>query len=217
MEQNLYETREYRGVDIDIYYDDCPINPRKDCDHLTTIWRNNRNYIVDSLNIDDLISQLGLSGFPGSFANLCDIADKKGYFAIPIYAYIHGGLSLSLSRSGQFADRFDSGVFGVVTIKKEDIYDYYNCKRISSKLKERLVNLIKGEIEEYEAYANGDCYCYEILSGTSEEDSMGGFLGDSGLESLMEYAKDHIDSVLENRDKSAVDFWNNNIDIDIAA
>lgn len=217
MGRTLYETRRYNGVDINIYYDDCPINPRKDFEHLTTIWCNNPHYIVDGVNIDNLIWLLGLDSFPGSFANLCKIADKKGYFAIPVYAYIHSGLSLGLSRTGQFADRFDSGVFGVVTIKKSDIYEQYGCKRISAKLKERLVNYIKGEIEEYEAYANGDCYCYEILSGTSEEDSMGGFLGDSGLENLMEYAKDHIDSVLKNRDKSAVDFWNNNIDIDIAA
>lgn len=217
MDRNLFETREYRGVDIDIYYDDRPLNPRKDYDHLTTIWCNNRNYRVDGLDIDDLISQLGLSDFPGSFLNLCKIADKKGYFAVPVYAYIHGGLALSISRSGQFVDRFDSGTFGVVTISKKDVYDCYGCKRINKKMAEKLTKIIKAEIEEYQDYANGDCYYYEVFSGTDEESNMGGFIGDSGLDSLMEYARDSIDTVLKNREESAISFWNDNIDKDIAA
>ena len=209
----LYKTIQYRGIDINIFYDDCCDSPRDFAEHFTTIWCNNSHYRADGKDIDDLLKELDLDDFPGSFKNLCAIADKKGYFAIPVYAYIHSGISLSL---GSFSDPWDSGTFGVITIPKATIYKEYNCKRISKSLKETLTGYIKAEIKEYEDYCNSNCFRFEIAEG-DDEDCMGGFYGDDFENNgLMEYAKDSINSYLKTKENEAVEFWNN-IDRDVAA
>lgn len=212
----LYETRQYKGVDINIYYDDCCESPREFYDHLTTIWSNSRTYCPDGKTIDDFIKELGLEQFPGSFDNLCKIAEKRGYLAVPVYAYIHSGIALSLSRSGQFASRFDSGTLGVVTIPKKQIYEEYDCKRINKKIREKMIGYISGDIEELSSWYEGLCYCYKVFEGTEDEESCNGYIGDIGLENLMDAAKDHINYILAQRDKFAVEFWND-VDKDIAA
>lgn len=211
----LYKTEQYRGININIYYDDCCESPRDFAEHMTTIWCNNRNYRADGKSIDNLLSELDLYQFPGSFKNLCEIANKKGYFAIPVYAYIHSGISLSLS---SFSDPWDSGTFGVITIPKSTIYKEYNCKRINKKLKDKVVSNIKAEIKEYEAYCNGQCFRYELaIDDDDEDDSIGGFYGDDFENNgLLEYAKGAIDHIIKVSERDAVEFWSE-IDKDIAA
>lgn len=209
----LYKTIQYRGFDINVYYDDLCESPRDFAEHMTTIWCNSRSYTADNKSIDDLLHELDLYQFPNSFKNLCAIANKKGYLAVPIYAYIHSGIALSLSK---FSDRWDSGTFGVITIPKSVLYQEYNCKRINKKLKDKLIGYINAEVKEYEAYCNGQCFRYEI-AGDDNDECCGGFYGDDFENNgLMEDAKDTINCIIESRKRESVDFWNN-IDKDIAA
>ena len=210
---NLYKTEQYRGVDINIYYDEYCESPREFSEHMTTIWSNRRDYKADGKSIDDLLSELDLEQFPGSFMNLCKIADKKGYFAVPVYALIHSGISLSLS---PFSDKWDSGAFGVVTIPKSEIYEEYGCKRIHKKLKEKLINWIASEMQEYEDFCSGRCFYYEFQMG-EDEDRLDGFYGtnfeDNGL---LDEARQVIDYIFESRERKAVEFWSE-INKDVAA
>lgn len=54
-----------------------------------------------------------------AFTDIPALAKKAGVFIIPIYAYIHSGISLSLTRDGQFLDRWDSGLAGYALYKKK--------------------------------------------------------------------------------------------------
>lgn len=210
---NLYKTISYRGIDINIFYDELAESPRDYAEHFTTIWCNSRSYRADGKSIDDLLKELDLERFPGSFKNLCDIADKKGYFAVPVYALIHSGISLSLT---EFSDKWDSGTFGIVTIPKQLIYEEYGCKRISKKITKTLITIISAELNEYEAFANGFCFRFEISDG-DDEDDCGGFYGDDFENNgLMDYARSMINGIIESRKESAVEFWSD-IDKDTAA
>lgn len=208
-------TEQYRGVDINIYHDKNSYNPRTEWEHLTTIWSNHRSYQADGKDIDDLMKELDVAEYPGSFNKLCEIAEKKGYFAIPVYAYIHSGIAFSLSRSGQFANPWDSGTFGIVTIPKKKIYEEWSCKRITKALREKLENIIISELKEYAAYCNGEVYGYSIFENTDEEESIWGFYGDDGLNYCIEDAKASIDCYFKGKDIEAVEFWSE-IDKDVA-
>lgn len=210
----LYETIQYRGVDIEIYYDDCSESPRGAWEHYTTIWSNCKGYNPDRCSIDDLLNELDLSSFSGSFAKLCKIADAKGYFAIPVYALIHSDISLSLN---PYSDPWDSGTFGVVTIPKETIYKEYGCKRICKKLKEKLTSYIAEELKEYENWCNGLVFGYRVIDEDGNEDCCGGYYGyDFENNCLLESARGIVDWNLKEKDKKAVQFWNNNTDKDVA-
>lgn len=209
----LYKTIQYREIDINIYFDYLCESPRDFYEHITTLWCNNSHYRADGKNIDGLLSELELEQFPGSFKNLCEIADKKGYFAIPVYALIHSGISIDLA---PFSDKWDSGTFGIITIPKQTIYEEYGCKRINKNIREKLIKLIKAEMKEYENYCNGQCFGFEIPD-SDEDDNYGVFYGDDfDNNGLMECARPIIDGILESREQDAVEFWNN-IDKDIAA
>lgn len=208
-------TEQYRGIDINIHHDSCACNPRTEWEHDTTIWSNHRGYQADGKDIDDLMNELDVDEFPGSFSELCEIADKKGYFAIPVYAYIHSGIAFSLCRNGQFADRWDSGTFDIVTIPKQTVYKVWNCKRITKAVRKKLENCIIAELNEYAAYCNGEVYGYTIFADTDEEDEVWGFYGDAGLEFCIDQAKQGINYYFKKRDKEAVEFWSE-LDKDIA-
>ena len=48
-------------------------------------------------------------------SNIPDIAFKNGYHAVLVYAYIHSGISFSLS---DYKDPWDSGIAGVLLFPK---------------------------------------------------------------------------------------------------
>lgn len=112
----------------------------------------------------------------------------KRYWVFPIRAYIHSGVALSLSSSGQFSDPWDSGQIGFVFAAKDE-WKYRTRER------KRCVSAFKAAstyVETWNQYLRGDVWGYEISDADGEfVDSCWGFYG-------LEYAKQEATGAVPN-------------------
>lgn len=111
---------------------------------------------------------------------------------LPLLLYDHSGLSISCGgRTGQFADRFDSGQVGwIITLKKyimeriaveivtnasgepviveyqhpdsPSTYGYKTIPLTEDTWRKKAVEIMKEEVEEYDQYLTGDVYGYVL-------------------------------------------------------
>lgn len=172
------ETTNYKNYTINVYYDECAESPRK-WDNLGTIYSNHREYNPDGHSIDELGDLMD-----DILANL-----NENYYYLPIYAYIHSGIALSVGdNSYPFNDRWDSGLFGFIAITKDKAiklgYD-----------EEKILKYLEGEVEILNRFYDGEVYGYEILNQYDEEvDSCWGFIED--IDYVINEAKSVVDNIL---------------------
>ena len=74
-------------------------------------------------------------------------------------------MALSLTRSGQFADQWDSRQIGYVLVKKHA--GFRNILKAAESL-----------VSEWNSYLSGEVYGYVIEGAEDSEDSCWGFIGD---------------------------------------
>ena len=110
---------------------------------------------------------------------------------MPLYLYDHSGISMSCGRSYPYNCRWDSMHLGFIYVEKEKVRKEFNVKRISKKLKERVMELLEGEVDTYSSYISGDVYSYSLIDILTGEDldSCCGFYGNNPKENGM---LDHI-------------------------
>ena len=130
---------------------------------------------------------------------------KKAPVRLQVYKYEHSGIALSTSNASYpFNDPWDSCLAGYIIAKREDILKEFNAKRLTAKLKDKVVEILKNEIEIYSQYIDGEVYGFKVFSGIddgvpdeeieevgTEEDSCWGFYSvqdalEEGLECVPE-------------------------------
>ena len=91
--------------------------------------------------------------------------DKDGdIYGFPVYAMVHGTISLRLT---PFYCPFDSGRSGIVTVDKEQVASEEEAREAA-----------KSHVEAYSQYIGGDVYGYEITDESGERlESCWGFYG----------------------------------------
>jgi hypothetical protein len=103
---------------------------------------------------------------------------------LPLYLYDHSGITISTS---PFSCPWDSGQIGFIFISKKKMLGEYGGKIVTKKLKERVTEYLKGEVETYDQYLRGDVYGYRISKVTTceqghehkeELDSCWGYFGE---------------------------------------
>lgn len=207
---------EYKGCTIKVYQDEDPISPR-DWDTLGTMHCCHSRYELGDVQhstgadmIYDLLTDFyqseqleedyhWMSGeeFWEKYAPKLE----KYYFIEDLYLYDHSGLTMNTTG---FSCPWDSGPVGLIVVSKKAVRDEWKVKRISPKLRERIHDLLKGEVEEYNQYLTGQVYGF-VVEGPEEEDihSCWGFFGDyDGY--LMEEAKGNVDYWVEEQEKLAL-------------
>ena len=90
---------------IVVDYDDCPENPRQWGNYAHLLCIENRHF-----SLDENLSQENLM-------NEHKAALKRGDFVFPLYAYVHSGVSFSIS---PFSCTWDSWQCGVAIVPKEN-------------------------------------------------------------------------------------------------
>ena len=187
------ETLNYKGFDIEITDEDYPESPREQWDNLGSIIAWHRNYNLSDKGID--------------FAEPEDFEDwlkDNPSIVLPVYMYDHSGISLS---TGQFSCPWDSGQLGWIFVTKEKIREEYGVKRITNKLKGKVIKVLRQEIETYSQYCEGRVYGFIVETDDGEHiGSCYGFYGEDWEDNgLLEYAQDDIDCYIstqkENRAK----------------
>lgn len=177
------ETIEYKGKEIEIYYDEDPLNPRTEFDNLgTMICFHNRYKLGDEHKYD--IDETKVM-----------FEDKKN-IALPLYLYDHSEITMNTTG---FSCPWDSGQVGIIFVTKETIRKEYGWTKITKQRHEKILSYLIGEVAIYDDYLTGNVYGYE-----TDDDSCSGFFGNDHEKSgLLEYAEDAIDCQIEQEKKEA--------------
>lgn len=198
---SLIETVEYKGYQIEIHYDESAESPREWDGKICSIIMQSRDYQLNETGIELApFKEYGSSRVDGKALEAEIKKELNPVFLLKLYAYIHSGISLSLSpwREGDLPQghaRFDSGQIGYVVMTRHNVRECFGqakAKYMTKKFKDYLYEQVQGEIKVLEYYLNGNVYGYNI-----EEVDMGscwGFYGWDHEESgLLENAHNAID------------------------
>lgn len=193
MNREVYKTEEYRGYTINIYYDYNVESPRE-WDNLGTIYSNSRSYSPDNHSIEEIMND-DHTGISQEF--------KENYIWLKIRCYQHSGLTISVNDDYPYNDPWDSGLFGIIAVSKEEAIKEFGKKICTKRVREETLNRLRGEVETLDMYYTGDVYGFVIEDENGDEvDSCWGYFGSNDIDEYMiPECKNIIDSILEERQK----------------
>jgi len=188
---NLIETIEYKGYNINIYPDTEPDSPRN-WDNLGIMVCFHHKYDLGDktdLTFDEFEGWEELEKYL--------VKEKQAIVIAPLYMYEHSGISIKIGSFyncglSQGHARFDSGQIGFIYVDKETLIKEYGIKRITQKIKNTARGVLEGEVETYNNYVSGDGYGYQVEDKEGNDiHSCWGFYGEDDY--MIEQAKDNID------------------------
>ena len=129
-------------------------------------------------------------GFKESISKAWDLLDDK-ILLLPLYLYDHSGLSMSTRYTYPYDDRWDAGQVGFIYVSIQDVKDEWGWKRLTSKRREMIFNILRNEVETYDQYLRGDVWGYIVEDEDGDHiDSCWGFYG-------YEYCEKEAQTILE--------------------
>lgn len=190
-----------RALNITIQHDNDNENPLDWNNSIKVVYSSSR-YILGNERVSDLAEHImDLLEYGEEYRNrmydkygdtkelfdvLLERLNKKGYVALPVYAYIHSGVTVATT---PFGCHWDSGLSGFTYTKRTDyIKDFGTNKNVKNSVIE---DHLKGNLETFDTWLRGEVYYFSIEDAETGEilDSCGGFYGDDYAESMVE----HID------------------------
>lgn len=120
------------------------------------------------------------------------VSGKESYRIHPVFAYIHSGVALSLSKEEYpFTCRFDTSFAGFVLVKIQKGWSFR---------KEKSVKIAESVVEEWNDYLSGNVYVYEVVNKDNEYvDGCGGYYGDIDKNGIISDAQSSIDSEISKK------------------
>ena len=92
--------------------------------------------------------------------------DKLGYILYPVSKYDHSIVQYFLGVSSGW----DTGTIGVIFAEKKKVCEWFNTKKVTQKIREKVAQSFESELELYTDYANGyGIYCTEIEKFSGEQ------------------------------------------------
>ena len=184
----------YKDYTIEIDYDELIDNPR-DWDNLSTMIFFHKRYDLGDkhdYNADDF------TGWNEMRNQLIKDFDP----AVISYVHMldHSALSFSMqSFNGRSPyAHWDSGIVGFILITRETMRKEYKWKKLTSKRQEKLYQYMKGELETYQAYCNGEVYYYTINDPDDDfVDSCGGYYD---TDEMLSECKSIIDNIVQRKE-----------------
>ena len=173
------ETFEVNGKTVEIHLDDNPESPRE-WDNLGEILYTSHRYVLGDRRVDS--------------EEITKTLARKDVVSLPVYAYIHSGTCLNTTG---YSCPWDSGQSGIIFVTKEQIRKEYSCKIVTKKIREKVLSVLRSEVETYSQFCEGQVYGYQIKEKDGEEtDSCWGFFG-------LEYCKAEATQVANYEPKTA--------------
>ena len=149
------------GYSIEIEQDTGRDDSPRDWDNLGTILYTGTRYTLGDKQVDR--------------EEMIDIIGDPDYIHLPVYAYIHGGVTINTTG---YRSYFDSGMCGIIYVSKADVREEFGKQRISKKLMALVLKVLRGEIEVLDQYYTGDVWGYTVTDERGElVDSCWGFYG----------------------------------------
>ena len=175
------EVEENRPIEIKVRHDDDSdrYSEHLDEDEFGTFVASHRRYNLGKLN-----------GEKGA-QFMRDL--PEGCLKIPIYAYDHSGIVMSLA---PFSDRWDSGQVGWWVFTPEDLISIYNEDTEDARQKAR--EGVKAQIEYLNDLGSGNVWGFEITGADGDvDDSCWGFVGDDAISDMKAHIPDDLHAKLE--------------------
>ena len=154
---------------LEIHQDEFPPNPRTEQDNLGKMVLYQKRYdLPNELRIDIEGSR--------SWQDLYERLDKEFdcRVILPVYMMDHSGLTFRCGHGFGDVDpqQWDWGQVGFIAAIRKDILENFTGydgnkrepmkQRISKKMLETTTRILRGEVELYNKYANGECYFYRL-------------------------------------------------------
>lgn len=153
---HILETAKIGNKELRLGLDPDPMNPRTEWDNLGHIAAWHRRYTLADKEQAEQFPE------PEDFHQF--VKENKGKILyLPIYMYDHSGLTVSTSTQYPFNDRWDAGQIGYIYATFEDIHSEYGAKRITKKLKEKVLQILEYEVKTWDLYLTGQVYAYELV------------------------------------------------------
>ena len=160
--------------------DDCAINPRE-WDNVGQLALYPNRYLNSELDINDLPSK------------------DEVIMMFPLRFYSHSGISFSISSGYPYNDAWDSGKAGYVIVTREQVKKLYGNRNNTPDFRAELTKAVRAEIDNLNAYMNGDCWAYVIYDNEDGSgnvlDSCGGYYSYKDAENE---AKSQIEYLVQN-------------------
>jgi len=174
------ETVEYKKHTIEVFPDDHCENPIQNWDMLGEYLCWHRRY------------KLGNSDRFSSPDDVVAYAKQTQSLLFPLFMYDHSGIVLSLTNAHYpFNDQWDAGQLGFVLVDREKALKEFGRKKLTKQLKQKIGQIIEGEVETYNQYLAGDVYGYVVSRDGEHIDSCWGYYGKddclSETESIVDY------------------------------
>ena len=214
MENETLETINHKGLTIKIFQDISHQNSPDD-------WEDSNLFLVHyhrdfEITRDEIITKDEVGAIltgdyerfdngSGYFKNNCKVIEKK-YHTFGVDAYIHSGVSLSLTggfggRLSQGHERFDVSSVGLILVSKKE-----------TKNKKKARELAKGLIESWNDNLSGNIYGYVIENKTGNNlGSCWGFYGDYNKSGIIEEAKAETEGIIKQKTKKHIQRLKNQI------
>lgn len=158
-------------IEYKIVQDMDPINPRE-FDNLGTMVCFSKKYQIGDRY-----------GTKEEYENIVSCSEE--YVHLPIYAYIHSGITIN---SSGFSCPWDSGLIGFIYVEKKKVLAFYQKQNFDNELFEKVKSNLIEEIETYDKYLNGQVFGYEIKDGNELVDSCYGFYSEKDAESQAKHS-----------------------------
>ena len=157
----------HKGYEILIEQDDNPINPRMENANLGIMLCKHRRYNLGDdvdANKDEVLNMLA--------------GKIKDVVALPLYLYDHSGITMNTTG---FSCRWDSGMVGCIYADYNKIRSWYGVKKVTKNLIEKVKDMFRSEVKEYDNYISGNVYGYVIKKDDEEMDSCWGYSYENAL------------------------------------
>ena len=172
---------EYNGFKVEIHREEDPCNPLTEFDTACAIvYDKHSRYLLGNEPMD-----------AGDAQELAYKVENTGGIVKSIYAYVHGGSTISMSA---FSCPWDSGQSGFVYMTKETIDDEWKGNR------KKAFSYMQGVVETFDHYLTGEVYGYIIKDpeGNEIEDgSCWGFYGPYYEEKYKEWIMSECRAVID--------------------
>mgnify|MGYP000395082947 CR=1 FL=1 len=179
---------EENGVVLEVYYEECPENPRKRDNLGTMVCWHRRYRLGDRHNF----------ATPGDFTNYVTTELKGQVLMQPLYLLDHSGLVMS---TAPFNDPWDSGQVGWIYVTKDRVRNGLGVKRITAPVRAWAMSILEAEVELYNHYLSGEVFWYMLRAGNEVIDSCGGFYGSdfrqNGMAEYLPPEYQHLVDMLE--------------------
>lgn len=181
----VISTQKYKEYTIEVIQDEEPFDPREN-DNLGTMVCFHSRYT------------LGDKDHGYTRESLLEHLKNANPVHLPLYLLDHSGITISTGTYACDPQRWDTSMVGFIFIDLEKARKEMGWKVVTPRRRERLMDILRAEVEEYDHYIRGDAYGFKVTDKDGDViASVWGFLGDPEKSGLLNEARAEVDGDLK--------------------